>query len=84
MNEINEYGESIFESIKHVDEDGYEYWYARELMPVLEYKQWRRFESIINKAMDACKNNNKCVDDHFANVGKMIFVGKGGKRNVNE
>ena len=48
------YTESIFESIKHVNEYGVEFWYARELQTALEYKQWRRFENIINKAKDAC------------------------------
>ena len=49
------YTESIFESIKHVNEYGVEFWYARELRTALEYKQWRRFENIINKAKDACR-----------------------------
>ena len=51
------YTESIFESIKHVNEYGVEFWYARELQTALEYKQWRRFENIINKAKDACQNS---------------------------
>lgn len=49
------YTESIFESIKHVNEYGVEFWYARELQTALEYKQWRRFENIINKAKDASR-----------------------------
>ena len=66
------YTESIFESIKHVNEYGVEFWYARELQTALEYKQWRRFENIINKAKDACQNSGNDVSDHFANVGKMV------------
>ena len=68
-NELN------FENIKHTDENGIEFWYARELMNVLEYKQWRRFENVINKAKESCKNSNLSVDDHFANVGKIVKAG---------
>ena len=50
--------EKDFENIKHTDQDGVEFWYARELMIVLEYKQWRRFESVIEKAKVACENSN--------------------------
>lgn len=59
------YTESIFESIKHVNEYGVEFWYARELQTALEYKQWRRFENIINKAKDACQNSGNDVSDHL-------------------
>ena len=44
MNEIKEYTEKVFENIKHIDDEGNEYWYARELMPVLEYTEWRKFK----------------------------------------
>jgi len=60
-----------FEDIKHIDENGVEFWYARELMIILEYKQWRRFESVINKAKESCKNSDISVIEHFANVGKL-------------
>lgn len=55
--EANNYTESLFESIKHINEYGEEFWYARELQMALEYKQWRRFENAINKAKEACKNS---------------------------
>jgi len=67
--------ETIFESIKHTDEDGMEFWYARELMVVLEYKQWRRFEQVIEKAKESCKNSDISVLDHFADVGKIVKAG---------
>ena len=67
--------EKDFESIKHVDVDGTEFWYARELMIVLEYKQWRRFEQVIERAKEACKNSNVSVFDHFADVGKIVKAG---------
>ena len=84
MNDIKEYTNKIFEDIKRIDEAGYEYWYARELQNVLEYHQWRRFESTIDKAKISCKNSNLEVNDHFANVGKMINIGKGGQRKISD
>ena len=80
MNEIKEYTKKVFEDIKHIDNNGNEYWYARELQNILEYTQWRRFENVINKAKIACKNSNIKVDDHFANVGKMVDIGSNAKR----
>ena len=50
MNEIKEYTEKTFEKIKHIDENGNEYLLARELMPVLEYKEWRKFDRVIEKS----------------------------------
>ena len=69
-----------FESIKHTDEEGREYWYARELMVVLQYKKWSNFEVIIKKAMDACQNSEMNALDHFADVGKMVQIGSGAER----
>ena len=82
MNGIKEYTEKLFEDIKHIDENSNEYWLARKLQNILGYHQWRRFENIISKVMIACNNSNVSVKDHFANVGKMINLGKGGSRNV--
>ena len=75
MNEINEYTEKIFEEIKHIDENGREYWVARELQQALDYSQWRRFENVIDKAKETCINSNNNVSDHFVNVGKMVNAG---------
>ena len=80
MNDIKEYITKLFEDIKHIDEFGNEYWLARELQNILEYTQWRRFENVINKAKFSCKNSNIKVDDHFANVGKMVDIGSNTKR----
>lgn len=52
MNELKLYNETIFESIKHIDEYGNEYWLARELQIALEYKEWRKFKGVINKAKE--------------------------------
>ena len=65
------YTNQTFEDIKHTDENGIEFWYARELMKILEYKQWRRFENVIDKAKQACENSGISVFEHFADVGKL-------------
>ena len=82
MENVEYYAETIFEQIKHVDEIGNEYWYARELQLVLEYKKWEKFLDVINKAMISCLNSNYKVLDHFPQVGKMISIAKGGRREL--
>ena len=54
MKELEEINQNIFESIKHIDEEGREYWSARELMPVLEYRKWENFHKVIKDAKSAC------------------------------
>jgi len=81
MNKIKNYTESIFDSIKHIDEFGNEYWEARELQKILEYKEWRNFKKSIEKARVSCKVSNYKVSDHFVEFNKMIVIGKGAKRN---
>lgn len=78
--EENNYTESFFESIKHVNEYGQEFWYARELSKVLEYKDFRNFELTIFKAMEACQNSNNQVSDHFGEVTEMVEIGSNAKR----
>lgn len=76
--------EKIFEKIKHVDESGVEFWYARELMEILEYTKWGNFVKVISKAMEACKNSNINTSDHFADVGKTIKMPKGAEKVVGD
>ena len=78
------YTNETFEDIKHIDEMGSEYWYARELMRILEYKQWRRFESVIEKAKIACENSGISNFEHFANVGKTINMPKGTEKTITD
>lgn len=73
-----------FEDIKHITDEGMEFWYARELAPALEYTEWRNFNKVIDKAMLACKNSGFEVADHFVEVNKMIEIGKGGKRKTKD
>lgn len=82
MSEIIIYDEQTFESIKHINENGQEYWLARELQPVLEYTQWRRFSDAIERAKLACKNSGFETEDHFADVGKMVDIGSGAEREI--
>ena len=84
MSEISIYSEQTFESIKHINEEGQEYWLARELQPVLEYVQWRRFADAIERAKLACKNSGFEIEDHFADVGKMVGLGSGAEREVDD
>ena len=76
MNNIQKYSDKTFEDIKHINEYGAEYWQARELAPVLEYTQWRNFFSVVEKAVEACANSGFNVDDHFADVSKMVDIAK--------
>ena len=73
----NEYTNSIFESIKHIDEYENEFWYARELQKVLEYKDWRNFQKVINKAVTSAKNSVSNKEDWIVEVNKPIKTGKG-------
>ena len=82
MNEIKEYNKNIFESIKHIDENGNEYWEARELQKALKYSQWRRFKELIDRAKISCELSKVNVSDHFAVYGKPIKGGNGNIQNV--
>ena len=83
MREIDKQNKS-FEDIKHVDENNFEFWYARELQIVLNYKEWRKFENVINKAKESCKNSGINVFDCFVDVDKSIIFGKGRKSIIND
>jgi len=70
LNEIDNNSKS-FEDIKHIDENGIEFWYARELMPILQYSNWQNFEKIIDKAKISCENSGISVFEHFIDVNKL-------------
>ena len=80
MPDIEKYSEATFENIKHINEYGQEFWYARELARVLEYKDFRNFEQIIFKAMDACQNSGFDIADHFGDVTEMVEIGSKAQR----
>ena len=80
MDTLEKYNEKNFEDIKHIDEYGNEYWYARELQVALDYKRWDKFCNVIESAKIACENSNNAVLNHFSHVGKMVEIGSGAKR----
>ena len=84
MNEIKEYTEKLFEDIKHMDQNSNEYWLARELMKVLEYKEWRKFNKVIQKAMEACNSSNYSILDHFVLKDKMVNIGSNTTRKLQD
>ncbi|MDP3112135.1 MAG: DNA damage-inducible protein D [Thermodesulfovibrionales bacterium] len=77
-------GSKSFEDQKKINEYGAEYWSAREIQPLLGYTQWRRFEDAIKRALTSCKQSGNEPSYHFAGVGKMIDIGKGGSREVTD
>ena len=84
MNELKEYTEKLFEDIKHIDENGNEYWLARELQNVLGYRQWRSINDMIERAKVACQESKYSIDDHFALHRKMVKIGSNTTRNVSD
>lgn len=75
---------SPFQSIRKIDEDGSEYWSARDLAKVLGYDDYRNFLKVSTKARLACANSEQAVEDHFVDVTDMIEVGKGARRRVDD
>ena len=72
---------SLFESIKHRDGNGIEYWDSRELAQALDYK-YQNFENVLEKSKEACRNSRQNIDYHFIDSSKMIATGKGAHREV--
>lgn len=83
-NEMIHYSDETFESIRHINEYGKEFWYARELQKVLEYTEWRNFSRTVSKAIEACENSGNDIDDHFVEVNKMVAIGSGVQRPVED
>ena len=84
LNELKKYTEKLFEDIKHIDENGKEYWLARELMPILEYSKWERFSNAIENAKTSCIKSGYDVNDHFPGVGKMVQIGSKTRRKLTD
>jgi DNA-damage-inducible protein D len=73
-----------FEGIRQFDAEGNEYWVARDLQPLLEYAAWDKFKRVIEKAMEACRQSGNEVDDHFSQAAKMVDIGSGAKREIDD
>jgi len=71
-----------FEEIKKVDENGVEFWLARELMPLLGYPNWQKAEEVIARAARACINSGQAVDNHFNQLVKMVEIGSNTVRPI--
>lgn len=84
IEDATNYSESLFESIRHINEYGEEFWYARELQAALEYTEWRNFKKVIDKAMLACETSDNLVLDHFVDVNKMVEIGSDTERSIND
>ena len=83
-NELIKTTEKSFEDIKHIDEDGNEYWLARELMTTLGYKDWRYFDAVIEKARLACQNSEMLDTEHFVVDNKTSPMPNGGSKIVKD
>ena len=84
MTDLQPMNEALFENIKHINEYGQEYWSARELIPVLEYNEYRFFKKVIDKAIEACASSNNAVSDHFVYAHDMVDIGSGARREVED
>lgn len=74
-----------YDAIVHKDEEyDIEFWYARELMPLLGYERWENFEKTVNRAMNSCETSGINICDHFREVTKMIQTGKGAHRPIRD
>ncbi len=81
---IEKYNTKMFEDIKHIDEQGNEYWEARELLHILGYVDWRKFNNTIQKAKTACSKSEFRDEDHFVGTDKMVSLGSGSKRKIQD
>lgn len=77
-------GAISFEDMKKLNGHGAEFWSARDLQPLLGYSQWRRFEDAIKRAMISCGQSGNISENHFAGAGKMVELGSGSNRAVDD
>ncbi|MBU0473508.1 MAG: DNA damage-inducible protein D [Bacteroidetes bacterium] len=80
--EITKSAQTVFEQIKRVDENGNEFWTARDLFKVLEYSEYRHFKPVIEKAKEACVNSKYKLANHFEDMLEMVPIGSGAERKT--
>ncbi|MFZ5978005.1 MAG: DNA damage-inducible protein D [Hydrotalea flava] len=83
-NELSNQHKTVFEQIKQIDNDGNEWWSARQLGKILEYSEYRHFKPVIEKAKEACVNSEQCIEDHFEDFLEMVDIGSGAKRPMED
>lgn len=81
-NKLTNPGQTVFEQIKEIDENGNEFWGARKLSKILEYTDFRNFLAVINKAKEACKNSGQPVENHLVEFNEMVSIGSGAERSM--
>jgi DNA-damage-inducible protein D len=84
VKEIEKAHHKTFESLKGINDDGMEFWHARDLQNILDYSSWDKFGRVINKAIEACKNSGQPADNHFSQVVKMVQIGSGAEREIED
>lgn len=84
VKELERQHKKTFDELKHVNENGQEFWCARDLQTALEYSRWEKFFPVIEKAQTACINSGQHVDDHFHRMVKMVPIGSGTQREIND
>src|SRR5579863_5956265 len=77
--------QTSFNSLAHqVEDSNIEYWYARDLQKILDYERWENFENVINKAKTSCETAGSACVDHFREVTKMVQLGSGSERQIQD
>ena len=71
-------------AVQRADSQGIEFWFARDLLAPLGYARWENFQTAIKRAMESCEAGGHGVSDHFRGITKMITVGKGGQRKIDD
>jgi DNA-damage-inducible protein D len=82
--EIEKVHHQTFENLKQINDDDMEFWYARDLQNVLDYSSWDKFKRVIDKAITACKKSGQPEDNHFSQVVKMVQIGSGAEREIDD
>ena len=81
---IDKQHQATFDSIRHIDKAGNEYWRARQLAKVLEYSEYRHFLPVIERAQLACQNSSQSIADHFEDILEMVKIGSGAQRSMED
>jgi len=84
MTDIEKYSEQTFGQCKQINEYGEEFWYARDLAQVLQYKRYDKFLNVVAKAIEACSNSQQNSVDHFSHVGRMVEIGSGAECEIED